>query len=149
MKALGFDFIKVYGRLSRESYFALADEAKRIGIPFAGHVPYSVTPAEASDAGQKSIEHLWLVLESCIPGALGKAVELSDNQIGLPVERGLVELLPKYDSKACASLFSKFRANGTWQTPTLVEERGATFVDNTTFVSDPRLVFVPASIRAE
>ena len=149
MRALGFNFIKVYGRLSRETYFALADEARRVGIPFAGHVPYSVTPAEASDAGQRSIEHLWLVLESCIPGALDQVVALSDNQIGVPVDRGLVELLPKFDRQACDRLFSKFRTNNTWQTPTLVEERGATFVDDTAFVSDPRLVVVPASIRAE
>ena len=32
-------------------------EAKKIGIPFAGHVPFSVSVVEASDAGQRSIEH--------------------------------------------------------------------------------------------
>ena len=51
----GADFIKVYSRLSRDAYFAIADEAKKCGIPFEGHVPESVTASEASDAGQKSI----------------------------------------------------------------------------------------------
>ncbi len=54
----GADFVKVYSSLDRAVYFAIADAARRRGIPFVGHVPRSVTIDEASDAGQKSIEHL-------------------------------------------------------------------------------------------
>ena len=58
----GADFIKVYSLLPREAYFAIAAESKKERIPFAGHVPYTVTLSEASDAGQKSVEHLTGVL---------------------------------------------------------------------------------------
>src|SRR5215471_3403334 len=51
-KRSGADFVKVYSQLSREAYFSIADEAKRQGIPFAGHVPFSISAAEASEAGQ-------------------------------------------------------------------------------------------------
>jgi hypothetical protein len=54
----GADFIKVYHRLPRDAYFAIADEARKQGIAFAGHVPPSVSAAEASDAGQESMEHM-------------------------------------------------------------------------------------------
>src|SRR5262249_15305807 len=37
VKASGIDFVKVYWQLRREEYFAIADESKRLGIPFAGH----------------------------------------------------------------------------------------------------------------
>ncbi|MGH8208801.1 MAG: amidohydrolase family protein, partial [Steroidobacteraceae bacterium] len=47
LKRDGADFIKVYDRLSRDTYYAIADEAKKQSIPFAGHVPYAVTAAEA------------------------------------------------------------------------------------------------------
>ncbi|HEY8182630.1 MAG TPA: amidohydrolase family protein [Thermoanaerobaculia bacterium] len=57
-KRAGADFIKVYDNLSRESYFAIASEAKRLKIPVAGHLPAAITPEEASKAGQVSIEHL-------------------------------------------------------------------------------------------
>jgi len=53
------DFLKVYNPLSRDAYLAIAAESKEARIPFMGHIPDSVTPAEASDLGQKSIEHLW------------------------------------------------------------------------------------------
>ena len=65
LKASGAGFVKVYEGLSREAYFAIADEAKREGIRFAGHVPRAITPLEASDAGQHSIEHLSHLLEHC------------------------------------------------------------------------------------
>lgn len=58
LKKRGADFIKVHNLLSREAYFAIADEAKKLGVPFAGHVPFSVSATEASTAGQRSIEHL-------------------------------------------------------------------------------------------
>jgi imidazolonepropionase-like amidohydrolase len=61
----GVDFIKVYSRLPREAYFALASEAKKDGIPFVGHVPIYVSASEASAAGQRSIEHLSEVLFAC------------------------------------------------------------------------------------
>ncbi len=61
----GADFIKVYGRLSRDVYFAIADEAKKRGIPFEGHVPDAVSAVVASGAGQRSIEHLTRVADAC------------------------------------------------------------------------------------
>jgi imidazolonepropionase-like amidohydrolase len=58
VKQWGADFVKVYSLLPREAYFGIADEARKQGLPFEGHVPFTVSAAEASDAGQKSIEHL-------------------------------------------------------------------------------------------
>jgi len=64
IKQAGADFVKVYSGLSRETYLAIAAEAAKAGLPFAGHVPNSVTAAEASRAGQKSLEHLTGITES-------------------------------------------------------------------------------------
>ena len=54
-KKIGFDSIKISSLLRRDLYIAVADEAKRVGIPFAGHVPESVTAEFASEQGQKSM----------------------------------------------------------------------------------------------
>ncbi|HWR52167.1 MAG TPA: amidohydrolase family protein, partial [Bryobacteraceae bacterium] len=58
LKAEGVGFLKVYSGLGKEAYFAIAEEARRVGLSFAGHMPNSITAAEASDAGQESLEHL-------------------------------------------------------------------------------------------
>ena len=57
--------MKVYNDLPREAYFAIAEESRALGIPFAGHVPEAVSPAEASEAGQRSEEHLINILLAC------------------------------------------------------------------------------------
>ena len=61
----GADFVKVYQFLPREEYLAIASEAKKQGISFVGHVPISISAQEASEAGQKSFEHLIGVLPAC------------------------------------------------------------------------------------
>jgi len=57
LQKVGVDFIKLHRRISRDSYFGIAEKSKRIGLRFVGHVPITVSPGEASDAGQASIEH--------------------------------------------------------------------------------------------
>jgi len=53
----GVDLIKVHGATPRAAYFAAAAAAQRHGLPLVGHVPDSVMPREAIDAGQRTIEH--------------------------------------------------------------------------------------------
>ena len=42
LKRDGADFIKIQSLIPRDGYFAAADEAKKLGIPFVGHVPDAV-----------------------------------------------------------------------------------------------------------
>jgi hypothetical protein len=66
LKKFGVDFIKVHDNLPRDAFFAIADESKKQGLVFAGHVTNTISVAEASDAGQKSEEHLlgiWLAAQ--------------------------------------------------------------------------------------
>jgi imidazolonepropionase-like amidohydrolase len=126
--AQGVDFIKVQSILSRTAYFAIAAAAKQQHISFVGHVPDRVTAAEASDAGQKSIEHLTGVLRACSSaepqlmeeqfrgGSKNETLQGSHAR-EVAWER---ELMSTYSEKTCDALVAKFRANQTWQTPTLV-----------------------------
>jgi imidazolonepropionase-like amidohydrolase len=98
LKNVGVDQIKVHQLLSREAYFALADEAKKLSIPFVGHIPESITAAEASDAGQASIEHV----ETLFAGKT-------------PLKR-----------EETAAVFAQFVKNNTAFDPTLIEYRGST-----------------------
>jgi imidazolonepropionase-like amidohydrolase len=126
--AQGVDFIKVQSILSRTAYFAIADAAKQQHISFVGHVPDRVTAAEASDAGQKSIEHLTGVLRACSydePGLMEEQFRggpENETAEGSHIRQLYWEkrLRLTYSKKTCDALIAKFRANQTWQTPTLV-----------------------------
>ena len=56
-KAAGADFIKL-GLASPAAFFAALSEARRVGLPLAGHLQRGVDAAAAAKAGMKAIEHL-------------------------------------------------------------------------------------------
>lgn len=56
-KAEGYDKIKVYSFLSRESYDAIVETAKELKIDVIGHVPMAVGIDHVLDSGQKMIAH--------------------------------------------------------------------------------------------
>ena len=161
VKDRGADFIKVYSLIPRPAYFALADEAKKRGIPFAGHVPVSVSAAEASDAGQKSIEHMEGIFLACSAKEpeLRKIIEDSikdakdTDQVRTSLVRALDDtyskLLETYSEEKAAALFARFARNGTWQAPTLVVARVGAFLDDSNFTNDPRLKYVRRGLREE
>ncbi len=157
LKQDGADFIKVLELVPRDAYFAIADETKKLGIPFAGHVPISVSAVEASDAGQKSFEHLRGILETCSTreedlrkGREDAFLNRSPDQ-GLPKPekmRPLIRLmLETFNREKAAVLFEHFKKNHTWQCPTLTVLRSFAFLDDSTFQNDPRLKYMPSSIR--
>jgi hypothetical protein len=53
-QAKGVDFIRVGDTLTRDAYFGIASEAKRLGLPFVGHLPVSVTALEATQGSEVS-----------------------------------------------------------------------------------------------
>jgi imidazolonepropionase-like amidohydrolase len=156
----GADFLKVYSRLPREAYFAIADEAHRRGIDFAGHVPSSVTAAEASDAGQRSIEHLRGIILGCsseeksiLPELRGLQAILQDpaasssQKMAVGPRELVLEARSRttYDEATARSLFAKFAKNKTWQCPTLTVLRAQ--LDNSQRLSDPRVKYLDKSAR--
>ena len=53
----GFDFIKIYNNVSRESFDAIVEEAHRRGLPVAGHIPRTVDPMHSLGAGLDLVAH--------------------------------------------------------------------------------------------
>ena len=111
LKERGVDFIKVYHFLSRESYFAVAEEAKKQGMPFAGHIPNGVAPQEASEAGQRSLEHTSVLLQ---------ALMALEEKRGRTAKELTADAFDKLGGEKGAVLYQSMVRNGTWHTPTLV-----------------------------
>ncbi|SNY51379.1 Imidazolonepropionase [Arsukibacterium tuosuense] len=57
-KAEGWDLLKIHPGLSLEHYQAIADEARKQNINFAGHVPEAVGIEQAILLGSRTIDHL-------------------------------------------------------------------------------------------
>lgn len=114
-KAGHADFIKVHDGLSRDAYFAVIDEARKVSLPVAGHVPLALTAAEAATAGQKSIEHF----------------------------TGLDQA--KANNNSALALAKLLRQEHTWLCPTLIMRLSYASLDDPKLPQDPRLKYVKPS----
>jgi imidazolonepropionase-like amidohydrolase len=140
----GVDFVKVYELLPRPAYLAIADEARRVGLRFEGHVPAAVRAEEAARAGQRSIEHLSGLL------AGGSPREAEPRRDPRPWGDDTRALLESYQPARARALFDRFREQRTWHCPTLITittvigglARGAD-------ADDPNERYLPRSERDE
>ena len=133
LKARGADFIKLQSLIPREAVLAIAEEAKKQGIAFEGHVPDAVRASEMSEAGMKSFEHLIGIFEG--------SSTAEDAFLKGPKTEG--RFLATYDEVRAASLAALLAKNHTWQCPTLVWERGGNLLDVSDFSGDARVKYVP------
>ncbi len=151
----GFDFVKVYSSLSKEAYLAITDEARRLGLPVAGHIPLQVRTREAAAVGQRSDEHLHQVREACATTEsliLEERERLYTRAFTVAEDDSLWERhegmrAETYDEKTCEAVARQLAAGPVWQVPTLVNERGHFLGPPPGFEQDPRLVYVPADER--
>jgi len=137
LKQGGADFIKVQSYIPRDAYFAVADESKKQGMIFVGHVPDAIRASEASNAGQKSIEHYTGIFEGCST--------IEDELLKGP--KGPRRVLETYSEPKCAALIALLAKNGTWQVPTLVWERGQWLIDDMDLSQSPGAKYAAASWR--
>jgi imidazolonepropionase-like amidohydrolase len=129
LKSRGVDFIKVQSGVPREAYFAIADEAKKDGILFEGHVPDAIRASEAVAAGQHTFEHLIGIFEA----------SSADETKYLTGKKTVGMFLATYDPKLEAGIIQLLAKNQVWQCPTLYWERGQWLVDAIDYTKDPDL----------
>ena len=141
----GYEFIKVYNRLPREAYFAIIDEAHKQGLPVVGHVPWAVTPAECSNAGQRSIEHTFQIVGSSIDRYEEWRHLAAVNPSGAP---GFGEFQPSVDSfriSRLSDIARIMRKNRTWLCPTLITSALLAYGPKSS--DDPRLKFLRSQLK--
>jgi imidazolonepropionase-like amidohydrolase len=135
-KSMGFDFVKTYSGLSRDAFFALADECKRQSFPFAGHVPDSIGADEFAQQGGVSLEHLRRIDFACTDLAVDP-----NNPPDLPAVDSA------YDPAKAATVLALFKEMGTWQCPTLVVSY-VQLAGNPGLLSDSHMHYLPPSLQA-
>jgi len=134
----GVDFIKVQDAIPHDIYEAVAEEARKDGLPYVGHIPPTVLPEEASDLGQHSIEHLGGRFSGVLVGSSSLESELHAEEVQMyqdiltaldakkpppvPSMRAAFtqRVVESYDEHKAEALIGRFKRNATWQCPTLI-----------------------------
>jgi imidazolonepropionase-like amidohydrolase len=137
------DFVKLYDGLPRPAFDALATAAATAGLPFAGHVPDSVSPLEAIHAGQRSIEHVRDPMLVCFARDAGELEAFFGEDAWGPEDRAW----GRAAHARCDALRDALRAGSVWWTPTLAVEQAKVAVDEDDFGRSPGHGLLPASVR--
>ncbi len=135
----GVDFIKVGDTVPADAYRALADRARRRGLPVVGHLPVAIAAVDAALAGQRSIEHFGsarfhglLLAASSEEGPLTRRVRAlldAARQGDVAADARLFRadltapLADSFSPQKAAALFRTFADHGTAQVPTLAALR--------------------------
>lgn len=150
LKTRGVDFIKVGSQLSRETFLAIADECRRENCAFLGHLPDSVSPLEASNAGMKSQEHLYGIALS-VSGeeetVRKQMTEARAHHDAAGYALAVSEAQNTPDEPKAAALFQAFNRNHTWICPTLVWTETASTLSQQK--EGPELKRLPPSLQEE
>lgn len=144
----GANFIKIGSRLSLDTFFAIAFETQKSNVAFGGHVPDAMTAEGASQAGMKSMEHLFGILIECSrkSGELRKKLaEATDRAARAKIAD---EIEATFSEEVAQRLFAGFKMRETWQVPTLVWTRNTGLLDKAD-PNDPGLRYLPESLRKE
>lgn len=150
LKERAVDFIKVYNSLPRDAYLGIAQEAQALGLDFAGHIPKSISLANAIAAGQRTVEHARHPLIDCSPAGEefrsayeAWAIGASDEPPRLgEYYRAIVE---EHDAEACEALLERWAASGAYYVPTHLTRLAEALAPERSYLTDVRARYVPAT----
>ena len=166
LKAQGVDFIKVQAALSLPLWQTVLDEAQRLKIAVAGHIPERISAFDVARSTQRSIEHISPVLPGdagVLLACSGKEAELRAEMLEIerlaeqpnPDQQALrkryralqLQMISTTDAQKCAQLLSLFAKRGTVAVPTMIFGRQFAPLDADDLPKDEALGCVPHSLR--
>jgi hypothetical protein len=141
------DFIKIYDELTPEAYYGISDESNKLKIDFAGHVPLTIKSSEASNSGQKSIEHccdfnLFIECSEIEDEMRLKIIEMFRTREEGNMNALSFEMLEVFDSLKCQNIYQLFKQNNTWVVPTL-RMMEVIHQDEYDWKEDPNIKYMP------
>ena len=137
--AAGYDFLKIHPGLTWPEFDAMATTARRLGMPFAGHVPEDVGIRRALDAGIATVDHLDGYMQALLPAN-------DDPSGGLGGYFG-VFIADQADETKIADIVAATAAAGAWNVPTesLFQHVTSAGFDADEMVDWPEMVYMPAA----
>jgi hypothetical protein len=124
----GYDFIKIYDRLSPEALEGVAQACTVKGVAFVGHPPFGVSLAKVLESGIASIEHLQGYTFAATRDYVGISTDSVDPAVDFPKLMGAA-MRSQQDGGGIAGVFDPAKrehlakqtaAHGVWNTPTLI-----------------------------
>jgi Amidohydrolase family len=103
----GVDFIKIHRATTRDAFRGVAEETRRVGLHFGGHVPLQLKWDEAADSGMRTMEHIQTIVENEVVR-------------GPDANKSVLEALQRVDGARGDQIIATLARNHCYWTPTMV-----------------------------
>jgi len=138
--AAGYDYLKLHPGLTKQTFPVIVTTANEVGIPFVGHVSFSVGVWAAIESGYSSIDHLDGFVEALTPG-IEKMAEQETGLFGSWIA-------DKADESGIPKLTTELRSRNIWVVPTqALAERWLSPLPADVYLSDPEMKYMSAETR--
>ncbi|ARU29234.1 amidohydrolase family protein [Cellvibrio sp. PSBB006] len=131
------DALKIYNYIPRDAYFAVVDEARKVGLDVVGHRPHAVSAIEAAQS-QKSIEHARFILHESFPGSR----ELRESAEKGEWKEDRRRMLDEHDPHMASAIFKAMKDAGTWYVPTHLTRRVDAYGEEPIILNDPIIKYL-------
>lgn len=156
LHAQGYDFLKTYEFLSPESYRAIHEAAKGLGMEVSGEIPISVSLWEAVELGHRTVEHLTGVELACSSREAELRAEYRTGVAEIAADSTATNQVPLWnrtewepvasvDPEKCARLYAHLVENDVWVVPTLAIQRSISYPDLPEVRDNPRYKYLHKS----
>lgn len=140
----GVDHIKIYYYLHPEVYLAVIEQADKYGLTVQGHVPLAFGIQQASELGQKSIEHMSAVPYWCTPNSqkISETIMATwhDGQEGPSYFNELLDqAMGNLDTTVINQLAHTLKQNNTYLCPTMSTYEYLTNITDPEYSASPHL----------
>ena len=148
----GVDLVKVYNSVPREAYFALVEEATRLGLEVSGHLPWGVSVLEASAAGHRTLEHARDLPMACSDYSrsyreLMEEVVLLQGAERPSAQARMEATLDGFDEAVCSEVLAELARNDTYLVPTHGTREMDYRASDSTYRADDRMKYMLPRIR--
>ena len=143
------DFIDILD-LPANAFEALAEQSRHQGLPFAGHLPDSVSAFEAAQDRMVSMEHLFgigLAVSSREPELRNAVLVARAQNDTAALAAANDDVMASWSTTRAAALWDLFRRYEVSQTPTLSMWLRRSSTDAAVEAGNPSLRLVAASVR--
>ncbi|MED5549133.1 MAG: amidohydrolase family protein [Pseudomonadota bacterium] len=153
LDARGVDLVKMYHAIFPAAYEGLMARAGELGLEVSGHIPLVLSAAQASAAGQRTLEHAKDIVTDC--SGFGaeyrsriRAVVGGDRTAQWPddAER-LSRTVASFDAETCRALMRELAANGTYYVPTHGTREMDVRAGDPAYRDHPALAYIPGFQR--
>ena len=147
LAAMNVDFVKITdSALTPQLYLKAVKEVKKRGYQISGHIPFSLSVTDVSNAGLDAIEHMTYLLKAAASNESEISAKVASKE--LSYRSALPIITANIDTKTALNKYAVLAKNNTAVVPTLIGGQIIAYIDEDNHQDDEFLNYLGKGLKA-